>query len=345
MPNFLNFGYLQPLNRILTPYVGKVQIPVFQCIVNEQQMNVDIALRTISPFLILIGLGFISRRTGLLREGDEQVLNSFIYYFALPAFLVSNLSEIDLAQLNLGFFIAGLMPILITFAIFSILYFLFRFSKGTFSLLIICTVFGNLLFYGIPFIVFAFPEAGSLATLSAAFISILAIPISITLLELYNTRGPGKLENSKRVLEGLAKNPVIVSVLLGVLLSVLKIGLPAPILSPLNLLGATTIPVGIFLLGVFFYGRRYSDLAKGFKLSLLRMVFSPAIAFVIAGLVNLSSLETTTVVIMHGTPLAIPMIVFSERYNFYKDTIASLLLISSVLGGMYLNVWLLILGR
>ncbi len=308
-------------------------------------MNLDIALRTISPFLILMGLGVISRREGLLKGEDERALNSFIYYFALPAFLVSNLSEIDLAQLNSDFFIAGLMPILIAFAIFGLLYILFRFSKGTFSLLIICTVFGNLLFYGIPFIVFAFPGAASLATLSAAFISILAIPITITILEFYNTRGPNKLENLKRVLKKIMRNPVIISVFLGVLLSAFKIKLPVFVSNSLNLLGATTVPVGIFLLGVFFYGRRYSELANGFKLTLLRMVFLPTIAFIVAGLVNLSSMEMTTIVIMHGTPLAIPMIVFSERYNFYKDTIASLLLISSILGGVYLNIWLLILGH
>jgi len=280
-----------------------------------------------------------------LKEGDERVLNSFIYYFALPAFLISNLSEIDLTHLNFGFFIAGLMPILITLIIFSMLYILLRLSKGTFALLVICTVLGNLLFYGIPFVVFAFPEAVSLATLSAASISVLTIPVAIAFLEFYSVRGSSKFDSLKRVLEGVAKNPVILSILSGVLLSVLKIGLPVFILNPLNLLGATTVPVGIFLLGVFFYGRTYSELANGFKLSLLRMVYLPTIAFIIARLGNLSGLEMTTVVIMHGTPLAVPMIVFSERYNFYKDTIASLLLISSVLGGIYLNVWLLILGH
>jgi len=38
------------------------------------------------------------------------------------------------------------------------------------------------------------------------------------------------------------------------------------------------------------------------------------------------------------------MIVLSERYNFYKETIASLILISSLGAGLYLNLWLLALG-
>jgi len=48
---------------------------------------------------------------------------------------------------------------------------------------------------------------------------------------------------------------------------------------------------------------------------------------------------------MHGMPVAISMIILSERYNFYKDTIASLILISSLGAGLYLNLWLFLLGH
>jgi hypothetical protein len=307
-------------------------------------MNLDIALRTTIPFLILIGLGFISRKGGLLKEGDERVLNSFVYYFALPSFFMSNLSQIDFTQVNFIFLVAGVIPILIVLVFFGLLKIMFKFSRGTFFLVVLSTVFGNLLFFGIPFIDFAFPGAESVALLSAASISILAIPVTITLLESYNIQGSGILESSRQVLKGLSRNPVVVSVLFGVILSVSRITIPVPILNPLNLLGATTVPVATFLLGVFFYGRKYRELASGFKLSLLRMALLPTIALLIATLANLSRIEVTTIVIMHATPLAIPMIVFSERYNFYKDKMASLLLISSLLAGIYLNVWLLILG-
>ncbi len=307
-------------------------------------MDLDIALNTTIPFLILIGLGFISRKVGLLKEGDERVLMSFVFYFALPSFFVSNLSQINFTQVNFIFLLAGVIPILIVLVIFSLLRMLFKFSRGTFYLLVLSTVFGNLLFYGIPFMEFAFPGTESLAMLSAASISILAIPVTLALLESYNIQGSDKLESSRRVLKGLSKNPVMVSVLFGVILSVSRITVPVPILNPLNLLGATTVPVATFLLGVFFYGRRFRELASGFKLSLLRMALLPTIALIIATLANLSRIEVTAIVIMHGTPLAIPMIVFCEHYNFYKDKMASLLLISSLLAGIYLNVWLLILG-
>jgi len=47
---------------------------------------------------------------------------------------------------------------------------------------------------------------------------------------------------------------------------------------------------------------------------------------------------------MHGVPLAVSMIVLSERYGFYEEIISSLILMESLGAGFYLNLWLLILG-
>lgn len=43
------------------------------------------AINAIMPLLILISLGFLSRRFGILKAGDERVLSAYVYYFALPS--------------------------------------------------------------------------------------------------------------------------------------------------------------------------------------------------------------------------------------------------------------------
>jgi len=96
------------------------------------------------------------------------------------------------------------------------------------------------------------------------------------------------------------------------------------------------------MLGVFLYGRKYTNIFKAFKLSLLRIMFLPIVAFLTARLFNLPDVERSTLVLMHGMPVAISMIILSERYDFFKETIASLILISSMGAGVYLNLWLLV---
>jgi len=306
----------------------------------------DIVLRTVIPILLLIGTGLLSRKLGILKSGDERILSAYVYYFALPALFFVNMTETDFTAETLRFMLAGIIPILVVLTIYVSLRLMFRLSKDIFYLLVLSTIFGSLAFFGIPFITFAFPGTGEpLATLAAASISIVSVTASITTLELYRLQQSKILTGLKLVAKRLSKNPLILSIFSGILFSLIRIEIPTPISQPLHMLGRTTSTVAIFMLGVFLYGRKYTNIGKALKLSLLRIVFLPLVAFLTMTLFDLSTLERSTLTLMHCMPVAISMIILSERYNFHKETIASLILISSLGAGLYLNLWLLLLGH
>jgi predicted permease len=68
-------------------------------------------------------------------------------------------------------------------------------------------------------------------------------------------------------------------------------------------------------------------------------------AFETLQILGLGSPESSVVVLMSAMPMAISMVVLSERYRFHQEMIASVILISSVLAGFYLNGWLAVLGK
>jgi len=309
-------------------------------------MDGNIAIQTIVPILLLMVLGFFSRKMGILKSGDERVLNAYVYYFALPALFLVDLAEANFTHGDLRFVLVGITPIFIILAVYTFLYLIFRFSKDTLYLLILSTVFGSLAFFGIPFIMFAFPtkEGEHLATMSASSISVVSVTISIVVLELYKLEKSTIWKRMKSVAKRLSKNPLIISIIAGVLLSLSGLEIPSPISTSLHMLGSTTAAVAIFLLGVFLYGRKYTNITRAFELSLLRIISLPILALLTTLVFNLPNLERATLVLMHAMPVAISMIVLSERYDFHKETIASLILISSIGAGIYLNLWLLLLG-
>jgi predicted permease len=306
----------------------------------------DVLIGTAVPILFLMGTGFLSRKVGILKQGDERVLSAYVYFFALPALFFVDLAETSFVSETLSFIFAGVTPIFVVAALYVLLYAIFRFSKNTLYLVTLSTVFGSLAFFGIPFITFAFPSAESehLATLAAATIGIAAIAVSITTLEFYRLEESPKIEGLKQVAKGLSRNPLIISILLGILVSVIGVEVPSPVAAFLHMLGGTTSAVAIFMLGAFLYGKEYVNLKKAFGLSLLRIVFLPILSLAILTLFNLSSMEHSVLVLMHGMPVAVSLSVLSQRYNFYKETIASLTLISSVGAIIYLNIWLILLG-
>jgi predicted permease len=305
-----------------------------------------IAVRTILPIFILIGIGLLSRKTGVLQSGDERVLSSYVYYFALPALLFINLAETTFTRETLQFMLAGVIPVLIVIPFFWIIRVIWRFSKNTLYLLILSTVFGSTAFFGIPFILFAFPtdQAEHLAILSVVSISPVSITIAITTLELYKLGKTTIWKGLHQVAKKLLTNPLILSILSGIVITFIGIEIPAPLSKSLHMLGSTTAIIAIFMLGVFLYGRRYTNITKALTLSLLRIIILPIVALLITKMFNLPNIERTILVLMHSVPVAISMIILSERYEFFKDIIASLILISSIGAAVYLNIWLWVLG-
>jgi malonate transporter len=303
-------------------------------------MDIDIALRTVTPILTLMGLGYLSRKVNILKHGDERVLNSYIYFFALPSLFLTDLSEMVLTRGSLGFVAAGILPILVSLIILGIGYLLKAYSSDTFSLVAIAAIFGSTAFFGIPFVVFAFPTAEGLATLSAATIAIVSVPISIAILEFRSLEKGTKRESIRRICGRFARNPLILSILVGFSLSLSGARIPDPLSTSLHMVGLTTAPVAIFVLGVFLYGKKYVRVRWALVLSLLRAAVLPAVALLLASLFGLGVQERVTVVLMSSTPLAVSMIVLSQRYDFHREMISSLLLVSSLAAGLYMNLWL-----
>ncbi len=305
----------------------------------------DLFIRTIVPMITLIGAGVLSRRLEILRVGDERVLSAYIYYFALPGLFLINIAETDFTQEILIFMLAGILPIFLAMAIFVTLKTVLGFSKNTLYLLTLSMIFGSLAFFGIPFLTFAFPTMEHLATLSAASIALVSVPISLAILEIYKLQDSTKGGGLKHVAMRLAKNPLLISISLGVLLSILNLEIPTPIFNSVHMLGNTTSTVAIFMLGVFLYGRSYSEVNTALKLALLRALFLPTLAFLVTMLLGVTGVEASVLILMNGMPMAISMIILSERYNFYKETIATLVLVSSFGATVYQNLWLLLLGN
>jgi malonate transporter len=306
----------------------------------------DALIGTAVPILFLIGTGFLSRKIGILKQGDERVLSAYVYFFALPALFFIDLSETSFVAETLSFIFAGIIPIFLVVTIYVLLYAVFRFSKNTLYLITLSTVFGSLAFFGIPFITFAFPsqQSENIATLAAATIGIVAIAVSITVLEFYRLEESPKLEGLKQVANGLSRNPLIISIVSGILISVIGFEVPSPVATFLHMLGGTTSAVAVFMLGAFLFGKKYVNLKKAFGLSLLRIIFLPTLVLATLTLFNLPSMEHSVLVLMHGMPVAVSLSVLSQRYNFCKETIASLTLISSIGAIIYLNLWLFFLG-
>ncbi len=304
-------------------------------------MSLQVAARTITPIFSLMALGYLSRMRGVLRPGDERVFSSYLYYFGLPALLTVDLSETALTREAVGLMVLNLAPMALVLIALMLAHLVFRFEGETLYLWVVVASFGSLGFYGLPFVTFALQtiEAERLATLSIASINSVGFILAVVVLEAYT----GGASAYRKVVSSLVRNPLILSILVGLGLSAAGVSLPVYIAFSLHLIGASTSPLAIFMLGVFLYGRDYGGLREAVALSLVRLVVLPAAALAVCQFYEVSELGGTVMVLMYGTPLAVSMIVLSERYRFREKTVSSVILVSSLAAGVTMNLWLMLL--
>jgi predicted permease len=307
-------------------------------------MPINLIIQTTVPLFSLIALGYLSRTRNILREDDERVFASYLYYIGLPALLVIDLSEIVFNLETLEYMLLNLIPLFVVFVFVLILGFITKMKRNLIFLYIIVTSFGNLGFFGIAFVRFAFEslEAERLAALSVSSINTLGFIITLVLLEI-----TGSKENREdllyKMVSSLSTNPLILSIVLGVALSIFRVQIPGPISSSLHMIGSSVAPIAIFMLGVSIYGKEYTNLGEAVVISSIRLVFLPLAAFYVSKIFQFSLLEASILVIMYGTPLALSMIILSQRYGFLEKRVTSIILVSSLLAGLTMNLWLLLI--
>ncbi len=139
-----------------------------------------------------------------------------------------------------------------------------------------------------------------------------------------------------------ARNSLIWSALIGLLLMVSSMEVPEFIFYTLKELGNTSGPVAIFLLGAFFYERGWP--LFGLAPLLGKVPLLPLIALNLGHLMGLSQLEVLVTTLMSAMPVAVALVVFSDVYDFHREEIYSLVLITSLLSPIYLGAWLIIAG-
>lgn len=296
------------------------------------------------PILVLVGVGFAARALGLLREGDERALNGYLYWLALPSLFIHDLAQVPLDLATLRFMGLGALPVL---ALGALILSLRPLPRDFRYLLALTAVFGSLAFFGIPFVEFALGpgEAVRLGAVAVAGIAPFTVALALVLLEAHGSGGMRPGAALGRTLRRLSRNPLILSIVVGVALAAAGFRLPSPLAVPVGMLGRTTAPVALVTLGVFLYGRDYRAFLPALGLAASRLLVLPGLTLLAAAGARLSSLEGAVLVVMNGTPIAVNTIVLSHRYRFHEEEIAPLILVSSLGSLLTLNLWLLAAER
>src|ERR687894_968048 len=278
----------------------------------------------------------------------QTILNTALPFFALPAFIVNLLGTSRLADIANGPFIAAYLGTgLVLFAVAAVLGgFLFKVRRSEAALQGSAAVLGNTGYMGLPLVVAAFGDRAAIPlVLGLTLEATVLIPLSIILVEAQKGLDAGLSQLLRSVAGAMVRNPIIVSIFAGVLLSALSLGLPNPIENFTGLLGGAAGPCALFALGATLTSFPISTgIAEVAYMTFFKLVVHPtAIWIATTRLFDVDPLWATVAILGAALPVAANVFIVAKQYDTYVDRTSSAILVSTAISVVTVSALLTVL--
>ena len=175
------------------------------------------AFNSVSPIITTVAIGYFLKRVGLMDADLSKKANKLVFRVFLPVMLFLNVYGIeDLASVSFGYVFYSLSALLIIFALAILGVGALTDKKKCRGALLQGVFRSNYALIGIPLASSLFPgEGAAVATLLSAFMVPAFNILAVIGLALFNNNG--EKPNIKKVLIGIAKNPLIIGILSGLM--------------------------------------------------------------------------------------------------------------------------------
>lgn len=315
-------------------------------------------LQQIGTLFILMALGFALRKLKVVGDEALKGLSNLIVKAALPALLITSLQRPFSADL-LSEALTGLATATVFYmALIALSYLAVKLLKTPprqVGALVFSLAFSNSGFVGFPVVA---SILGKDALFSAAIHNILfnlfAFSVGIAIV---SSGGSSPTQDGSPAGSGVAGSPVtpsgaapkryllgfplkrllsvnVVAATLGFILFIRSVNLPPIIKEPLLLIGGTTVPLAMIVVGLMLARTPFRAVVGNWRLYVvagLRLAVWPFLAYAACTLAGLSAQLTAITVIMAGMPAASNTSLIAEVYGGDAETASAVIFITTAL--------------
>lgn len=275
------------------------------------------AVNATLPIVLTVLLGYFIKKIGLLKPDAAKVINNIVFRVLLPAMLFLNIYNIaNIGDISLTYVWYGIGVTILIFLIFLPIVNAVIKQKNQRGVILQSIFRSNYALIGLPLATSLFgSEGAAVAALLSAFIIPVFNILGVICLSMFSNEGK---PNIKNILLNIAKNPLI----LGVLSGLLVLGIRAmfvnfdisfrlsevqPIFKVLTYLSNAATPMALLALGAQFEFSAIPALKKQIIFgSVLRCVIIPSVALTIAYFIGeFNGAHFAAFVAMFATPVAV----------------------------------------
>ena len=312
--------------------------------------NLTFALNATLPVFLVMLLGALLRKVGILHEGFCKDADQYVFKVALPVSLFNSVSQMDFySDFDPKFCLFCFLSTTVIFlGVWGLTWLLMK-DKTLVGAFAQAAARSSAAILGIAFVTNIYGNAGMvpMMILSAVpFFNIYAVLI-LTFSPHCDEEGrllppeAGGGSAVKRACLGVLKNHIILGILLGFPFSLLRIQLPTFLSSALSTVGATATPVALLVIGATFSGAKAIRLWKPtLTAGLIKLVVLPALFLPLAALLGFRGSALVAILIMTGSPTTVSCYVMAVSMKNNGTLTSSVVVLTTLLSSVTITLWL-----
>jgi predicted permease len=302
------------------------------------------------PIYLVVLAGYLATRMGLFARTDMQVFGKFVLNLALPALIFNALAQRRIGEILhpaylLSYLFGSLTMLVLAYVIGRRVGGLSRTRSTFLAMGVSCS---NSSFIGFPILLLMVaPVAGVALGLNVMAENLVMLPLLLAMAESARGGGGGSWHQVVRQsVRRLMRNPLVLAVTAGLVISLAEVKLPQPVVRTVNLFAQASGGVSLFAIGGMLFGLPLSSgWQRVIPLVLAKLIGHPLAVLLVASLLPLLGVAAmepqlrAAALLMAAMPMLSIYPILAQAYG-EADRSAAALLICMVTSFFTLSAWM-----
>jgi len=301
---------------------------------------------TIIPIFVIIVLGWLARVYGFMRPEFLQQANRLVFYLAIPAMVFRSISKTSLTGQFDGMVVTlSMLAVCVVFFcawILGNIAHVHRSQRGTF---IQNSFHGNMGYIGLAVSFYYLGREGFVrASILAGFMMILQNLLAVIALQIFSENNSGARRGGALVLKILG-NPIILSALAGILVSMTGIPVPLVLGRCLDILSDLALPLALLIIGASLsFDLVQSRLIPILSAGVMKLILLPGIGYLMYRICDVTVAAYLPGIILLASPTATVTYVMAKEMKGDSELAVATISVSTLLSAITFTLWLTVVG-
>lgn len=296
------------------------------------------------PVFLVIVIGYVLKQIGMLNDEFVKAANKFNFKVTLPFLVFRDISGANIREDFDGVFVlfCAIVTSLCFFAIWGGAK-LFIKDKTIVGAFVQASFRSSAAVMGIAFIQNIYGTSGMAPLMIIGSVPLYNIYSVIVLTLEAENSGKGR-EKIKKTLVGIATNPIIIGILLGLVVSLAGISFPAVVDKTVQNMASMASPLALITIGAGFEGRKaLAKIKPTIAVAMIKLVVQAAIFLPAAIWLGFRNEKMIAILVMLAAPTTPSCYIMAKNMNNDGVLTASAVVITTLFSAVTLTFWIYLL--